>query len=175
MTYRFITNDILDEMLDDIVEEENPDTSDKDPGTPPELVDPREGIFISEAENIYNDFKNIENTTFIIKNKNTKNKRLRITIEEINDYEKYKTSRLEPKFVKFQATIGDAYVPASRLDANVFVDSDGVPNYVIYDGIVGAKSTVNVALALYVDYSLLNNSHQNKGFIGTIKVFVQDR
>lgn len=138
------------------------------------VVNPGEGIYISEAENEYNDFKNVENTKFIIKNKNTTRKTLRITIEEVNNYGKYNTSRLDPRYVKFQATIGDNYIPASKLTANTWRNTDGVTNYVIYDGVINAKQTVDVALSLYIDYAELNNSHQNKGFIGTIKVYVED-
>ena len=65
-------------------------------------------------------------------------------------------------------------MPGTVLSANTWEDSDGVVNYIIYDGVIRAKSTVNVTLALYVDYSLLNNSHQNKGFVGTIKIYVDD-
>lgn len=135
---------------------------------------PGEGIYISEAEHIYNESKNIENSTFIIKNNNTKSKVLRITIEEVADYRKYNTSRLEPRFVKFQATVGDNYIPATTLTQNTWIDESGTTNYIIYDGTLPAKSTQTVALALYVDYSELDNSYQNKGFIGTIKVYVED-
>lgn len=156
-----------------IVEPEEPDEEEKEePSEKPQPINPGEGIYISEAENIYNEFKNVENTTFIIKNNNNKSKTLRIAIEEVSDYKKYNTSRLAPEYVKFQATVGDNYVPSTILSANTWVDSDDVTNYIIYDGTIAAKSTVNVTLALYVDYSLLNNSHQNKGFIGTIKIYV---
>lgn len=138
------------------------------------IINPGEGIYISEAENKYNDFKNVENTKFIIKNKNITSKTLRITIEEVTNYREYNTSRLEPRYVKFQATIGDNYVPASKLTDNTWVNQDGVTTYVIYDGVINAKQTVDVALSLYVDYAELNNSHQNKGFIGTIRVYVED-
>lgn len=135
---------------------------------------PGEGIYVSEAENRYNDFKNVESTVFVIKNNNSKSKVLRIVIQEVSNYGKYNTSRLEPKFVKFQATIGDDYVPASKLTDNTWVDSNNVTSYVIYDGTIEAKDSVNVALSLYVDYSELDNSYQNKGFISTIKVYVED-
>lgn len=133
-----------------------------------------EGIYINEAENKYNDAKNVEDTVFIIQNKNRKSKKLRITIQEVSDYAKYNTSRLAPKFVKFQATIGDNYIPATQLDQNSWVDSDGVTNYIIYEGTIEASSRNRVALALYVDYANLDNSYQNKGFIGTIKIYVDD-
>lgn len=135
---------------------------------------PGEGIYISEAEHVYNNSKNIENSTFIIKNNNTKSKVLRVTIEEVSDYRKYNTSRLEPRFVKFQATVGDNYIPATTLTQNTWIDEEGTTNYIIYDGTLPAKSTQTVAIALYVDYTDLDNSYQNKGFIGTIKVYVED-
>lgn len=163
-------------VLVPIVEEkpEEDKKEEKDEGTSHIPVNPGEGIVITDAEYKYNDFKNIQNTMFIVKNKNTKSKKLRIVIEEVSNYSKYNTSRLDPKYVKFQATVGDDYVPATVLADNVWVDSYNDTNYVIYDGILGAKATYNVAISLYVDYSLLDNSHQNKGFIGTIKVYVDD-
>ena len=135
---------------------------------------PGEGIYISEAENKYNDFKNIETTKFIIKNNNITNKVLRITIEEVTKYQNYNTSRLDPKFVKFQATIGDNYIPATKLTQNSWINSSGTTNYIIYEGNINAKESKQIALSLYIDYAELDNSHQNKGFIGTIRVYVDN-
>ena len=43
------------------IEDEKPDdTEPEEPPETPEIVDPGEGIYISEAENIYNDFKEEE-------------------------------------------------------------------------------------------------------------------
>ena len=150
------------------LEEEEDESED---GTTEIPIDPGEGIYITEAEHEYEDPLDVQSTTFVIKNDSTVNKKLRIVIEEISDYLKYDVSRLEPKFVKFQSTVGDDYVPATHLSDNLWVDESGITNYVIYDGILKAKSTVTVAISLYVDYSLLDNSHQNKGFLGTIKVY----
>ena len=138
------------------------------------VQNPGEGIYISEAENVYNDFRNVENTKFIIKNNNNRNKILRITIEEVENYRKYNTDRLPPQFVKFQATVGDSYIPATTLTQNTWIDEEGRTNYIIYDGTIKAKETQQVAISLYVDYAPLDNSYQNKGFIGTIRVYVED-
>lgn len=151
---------------------EKPEIEEPSHGTPNE--DLSEGIEISEAENTYNDFMNVEDTIFIINNKNKSSRTLRITIEEVSNYQKYNTSRLEPKFVKFQATVGDDYVSARSLTENTWINSEGITNYTIYEGTINAKQTVKVALSLYVDYASLNNSHQNKGFIGTIRIYVDD-
>lgn len=158
------------EIEDDPLEDE---TDDK-PGSGGPGKDPAEGIYISEAENEYNDFRNVENTKFIIKNNNKSKRILRITIEEVADYTKYNTDRLPPQFVKFQATVGDHYIPATTLTQNTWIDEDGKTNYIIYDGTINAKETKEIALALYVDYAPLDNSYQNKGFIGTIRVYVEE-
>lgn len=139
-----------------------------------EKPDPGEGIEVSEVENIYNDFKNVEDTKFIIENKNRRSKRLRITIEEVSNYRIYNTDRLDPQFVKFQATIGDTYVPPTTLTNNTWRDSNNRINYIIYEGVIGAVSKQQVALSLYVDYAPLDNSYQNKGFIGTIRIYVEE-
>ena len=154
--------------------ENDPFEEDNKPGHGGGATNPGEGIYISEAENKYNDFKNIENTKFVIKNNNSKSKILRITIEEVDNYRKYNTQRLEPKFVKFQATVGDNYIPATTLTDNTWIDEDGKTNYIIYEGTINAKESQQVALALYVDYAPLDNSYQNKGFIGTIRVYVEE-
>lgn len=151
--------------------EEEPDKEGEGDGSGGGKVD-TSGIYISDAEHEYNDSKSIETTTFIIKNKETSTKRFRIVIEEVSDYSKYNTDRLDPQFVKFQAVIGGDYVASTKLTNNIWIDSDGSVNYVIYDGEVKAKSTVDVNLLLNVDYAPLDNSYQDKGFIGTIKVYL---
>ena len=160
------------EIEDEEVEEQDPNHD----GVAP---NPSEGIYISEAENVYNDFRNMETTKFIIKNNNNKSKILRITIEEVENYTKYNTGRLEPQYVKFQANVqgekgGAYYIPETKLTQNTWIDEDGRTNYIIYDGTINAKDIQEVVIALYVDYAPLNNSHQNKGFIGTIRVYVED-
>ena len=134
--------------------------------------DDTSGIYISDAENTYNKSKSIETTTFIIRNRDSYARKYRIVIEEVNDYSKYNTSRLDTRFVNFQAVIDGNYISSTRLDSNTWDDSDGKVNYVIYDGTIKAKSTVDVNLSLYVDYAELDNSYQDKGFIGTIKVYL---
>lgn len=173
LTLRPIEDDKEDGNKDE--DEDKDDDEDKDEGTTIEPTDPTEGIHITEAEHEYDDPLSVQTTTFTIRNNSTKSKDLRIVIKEIDNYFEYKTDRLEPKFVKYQATVGDDYVPATVLSSNSWLDQENNVNYILYDGIIPPKTTLKVALSLYVDYSLLDNSHQNKGFIGTIKVFVQDR
>ena len=136
--------------------------------------DPLEGLYVSDAEYKYEDDtkKNKQNTSFIIKNDNKKQKKIRIVIEEIDNYLKYNVKRLEPKYVKYQATIGDNLVGPAMLNDNTWSDENGKVNYVIYDGVVPAKSELDVTVTLYLDYSILYNSEQDKTFMGTVKVYV---
>lgn len=137
-----------------------------------EKENPLEGMYVSEATHTHNETKSEENSTFIIKNDSNKLKKFRIVIEEVDKYSKYHIDKLLPKYVKFQATIGDDYISSKKLTSETWKDENNKTNYVIYDGSIKAKSTLDVTIALYVDYAELDNTQQNKAFIGTIKVYV---
>ena len=168
-TLKFLPDgNITDEPVD--VDKNKNDDDKKNPDE--DNIDPSAGIYISEAENKHNTYKNIQDTTFIIRNDNNRPRYIKITIVEVSDYKKFDTVRLNPRYVKFQATVGDVYVPAQALNHNIWRSIDGVSNYVIYDGRIGAKSTLDVSLSLYVDYTDITNEYQNTGFLGTINVYV---
>lgn len=168
-TLKFLPDgNITDEPVD--VDKNKNDDDKKNPDE--DDIDPTAGIYISEAENKYNTYQNIQDTTFIIRNDNNRPRYIKITIVEVSDYKKFDTVRLNPRYVKFQATVGDVYVPAQALNHNIWRSIDGVSNYVIYDGRIGAKSTLDVSLSLYVDYTDITNEYQNTGFLGTINVYV---
>ena len=139
-----------------------------------EVGNPGEGIIITEAEFDPGVDSNMQTTKFIIKNNSDETKIFRITIEEIADYLKYNVDRLPPQYVKFQATVGDDYVQATTLTQNTWLDENNRTNYIIYDGIIKPKETLEVAILLYVDYAPLDNSFQNTGFLGTIRIYVED-
>lgn len=176
------TSYIIDtEKLDFKPESDIGDGTDKDDKEEPdvdednsEMEDPGEGIVISEVETDPKENSNMQTNKFTIQNNSNEVKSLRITIEEVKNYAKYNTDRLPPRFVKFQATIGNNYVPAITLTDNTWIDEEGRENYIIYDGIILPKQTLEVAILLYVNYAPLDNSYQNKGFIGTIRVYVED-
>ena len=171
-TLKFLPNgNIADEPSD--VDNNKTDNDNNNDSGEKEPFDPAAGIYISEAENKYsNSTKNIEDTTFIIRNDNNKPRYLKITIVEVSNYAKFDTARLDPRYVKFQATVGDEYVPAQTLNYNTWRSIDGVTNYVIYDGKIGARTTMDVALSMYVDYTDITDEYQNTGFLGTINVYV---
>ena len=147
---------------------------DKPKPKPERQEDPLEGMYVSEAEHEYNATKSLEISKFIIKNTNNKTKKFRIVIEEVPNYRKYNIERLKPEYVKFQATIGDDYVPASPLTTELWKNENSRTTYVIYDGSISAKASLDVAVTMYVDYEPLDNTYQNTAFIGTIKVYVNE-
>ena len=154
---------------------ENPqDDNDKDNDsneTDTTDTDPLEGMYVSEAETKTNKQKNIQYTNFLIQNTNNKKKSFRIVIEEVSNYNRYNATRLEPRYVKYQATIGNEYISDRRLDEEVW-ENNNKDNYVIYEGTIGAVETLEVAIKLYVDYAELDNSRQDTYFIGTVKTYV---
>lgn len=162
-----------DNKIDDNVD----DSKDEDNNKEEEVKeDPLEGMYVSEAEHKYEDerTKNKQYSNFIIKNDNTRMKKFRIVIEEVSNYSKYNATRLSPNYVKFQATVGDTLVGPNSLNNKTWTDENGKVNYIIYDGAINAKQTLEVSVNLYVDYASLSNAQQDKTFIGTIKVYVNE-
>lgn len=133
-------------------------------------------MYVSESEIKYNQQKNIQYTNFLIQNTNNQKRTFRIVIEEIDDYSKYHATRLEPKYVKYQALIGNNFISDRRLDEDVW-EHNGTNNYVtnnyiLYEGTIDPASVIEVTITLYVDYSELDNSKQDTYFIGTVKTYV---
>ena len=158
---------------------EDEEPKEEKPSHDDSLENPGEGIDVTKAENVYNEFKNVENTKFFIKNNNKEKRILRITIEEVTNYRKYNTDRLPPEFVNFQATLKsdryeDTYISSRKLTDNTWIDEEGRTNYVIYEGTINAGELKEVALNLSVDYYSIDNRYQNKGFVGTIRIYVDE-
>ena len=160
-----------DNKKDEDKKTDNKKDDDKSEDTP---EDPLEGMFVSDATYTYEDdrLKNTQHSNFIIKNSSIHKKKFRISIEEISNYSKYNASPLAANLVKFQATVGDSVVGPNFLNNQTWKDENNKVNYVIYDGSINPKSELTVDVKLYIDYEILNNTHQDKTFIGTIKVYV---
>ncbi len=151
------------------------DTKPSNDNTSDDDGDPLEGLYVSDAQYKYenNERKNKQHTSFNIRNDNkNKIKKFRIVIEEVDDYSKYSASRLAPNYVKFQATVGDSLIGPKMLIENTWTDENGKIGYVIYDGSINPRSNFDVTVSLYVDYAMLSNAEQDKYFIGTVKVYV---
>lgn len=134
-------------------------------------------IDMSEAENEWNYSKSLENSSFVITNKNKHARNFRIVIEEVKNYSKFNAVSIATKkheaayYVKYQATFGNEIIPATRLSDKKDTENTSANSYIIYEGTLGAKSNLKANIILYIDYEPLDNSFQNKAFIGTIKLY----
>jgi len=134
-------------------------------------------IDMTTAENEYNYSKSLENSSFELINNNRYPRNFRLVIEEVSNYSKFNAvSMATPDheaayYIRYQATLGNTIIPATRLSDKKIDAGNGTNTYVIYEGTLGAKATVKVNVILYVDYAPLDNSFQNKAFIGTIKLY----
>lgn len=132
---------------------------------------------MTDAENEWNYSKSLENSSFVITNKNKHSRKFRIVIEEVSDYSKFNATSIATRaheaayYVRFQATFGNTLIPATRLSDTKIETSDGTNAYVIYEGTLSAKTSLKANIILYFDYEPLDNSFQNKAFIGTIKLY----
>ena len=132
---------------------------------------------MTEAKNEWNYSKSLETSDFKITNKNKHAKKFRIVIEEVEDYSKFNVTSMKTQaheaayYVNYRATFGNTITSATRLSDVKDKNDKDKNTYVIYEGILGAKSELRVSVVLYIDYEPLDNSFQNKAFIGTIKLY----
>ena len=114
-----------------------------------------------------------------ITNPTDKELKYRLVIEETEDYDKYNVKKLSSKFVKYQVDVEYVNNGIKYLDNNIWTIDDILegglkierPTFILYEGIISPKSTVNVALNMWLDYEKMTNNEQNSAFIGTIKAY----
>lgn len=134
-------------------------------------------IDMTEPENEWNYSKSLESSSFIITSKSKYSRKFRIVIEEVKNYSKFnvvsiKTNEHEAAYyVKYQATFGNNIISATRLSDSKDTTITSTNTYVIYEGTLGAKAELTANIILYIDYEPLDNSFQDKAFVGTIKLY----
>lgn len=114
-----------------------------------------------------------------ITNPTDKELKYRLVIEETEDYDKYNVKKLSSKFVKYQVDVEYVNNGIKYLDNNIWTIDDILegglkierPTFILYEGIISPKSTVNVSLNMWLDYEKMTNNEQNSAFIGTIKAY----
>lgn len=114
-----------------------------------------------------------------ITNPTDKELKYRLVIEETEDYGKYNVKKLSSKFVKYQVDVEYVNNGIKYLDNNIWTIDDILegglkierPTFILYEGIISPKSTVNVSLNMWLDYEKMTNNEQNSAFIGTIKAY----
>ena len=114
-----------------------------------------------------------------ITNPTNKDLKYRLVIEETDNYSKYNVKRLPADFVKYQVDIdyndsipkylnNNIWTIGDILEGGLKIDKD---TYILYEGVIEAKSSVDFSLSLWLDYENMTNENQNSAFIGTIKAY----
>ncbi len=119
------------------------------------------------------------NNDITITNPTNKDLKYRLVIEETDNYSKYNVKRLPADFVKYQVDVDYNNSTPKYLNNNIWTIGDILEGglkiekdtYILYEGIIEAKSSVNVSLSLWLDYENMTNENQNSAFIGTIKAY----
>ena len=114
-----------------------------------------------------------------ITNSTNKDLKYRLVIEETDDYSKYNVKRLPADFVKYQIDVDYNNITSKYLNNNIWTMGDILEGglkiekdtYILYEGVIDAKSSVDINLSLWLDYENMTNENQNSAFIGTIKAY----
>ena len=114
-----------------------------------------------------------------ITNPTNKDLKYRLVIEETDNYAKYNVKRLPVDFVKYQIDVDYNNSTPKYLNTNIWTMGDILEGglkikkdtYILYEGIIDAKSSVDINLSLWLDYENMTNENQNSAFIGTIKAY----
>lgn len=132
---------------------------------------------MDEAKNEWNYSKSLEESSFLIKNNGKHARKFQIVIEEVDNYSKFNAISIKTReheaayYVKYRATFGNDIIPAARLSDTKDNTIKNKNAYVVYEGVLGAHQSLSTSIILYIDYEPLDNSFQNKAFIGTIKLY----
>ena len=134
------------------------------------------GLVIDMEEDNEN---NEVNNDITITNPTNKDLKYRLVIEETDDYSKYNIKRLPADFVKYQLDIDYNNSIPKYLNNNIWTIGDILEGglkiendtYILYEGVINAKSSVNVSLSMWLDYENMTNDNQSSAFIGTIKAY----
>ena len=132
---------------------------------------------MDEAKNEWNYSKSYEESSFLIKNNGKHARKFQIVIEEVENYSKFNAISIKTReheaayYVKYRATFGNDMIPAGRLSDTKDNTIKNKNVYVVYEGVLGAHQSLSTSIILYIDYEPLDNSFQNKAFIGTIKLY----
>ena len=149
-----------DDDSDDDEEPDTPDNPDDD------LDDGKVTGNIETIEKNYYEFK--------VNNDTKKAVKYKIVLEESSNYEKlgYKDKILDAKYIKYDLIVEDNYFESIALNGDIWKYNDKT-NYVLYEGALAKKSSLDVMLKIYFDYKDLDNEQQDRLFLGTIKLYIE--
>jgi hypothetical protein len=96
-------------------------------------------------------------------------------LEESTNYSKYgyQDKILSANYIDYDLILGDKYFEGIVLNSNIWTYDDKT-NYVLYEGTLKKKDSIEASLYLYVDYADMDNSMQDHLFLGTIKLYIEE-
>lgn len=159
------TNGNNDTVSDNNNQDPDDDSKNKDIDDNNEIDGEITGKINDIDDNFYN---------FIIDNDSISSINYKIVLEESSNYEQYgyQDKVLSAKYIKYDLIFEDNYYEKVSLDNNIWNFNNKV-NYVIYEGTLDKKSSLDVMLNIYFDYEDLDNSMQDHLFLGTIKLYIE--
>lgn len=109
---------------------------------------------------------------FTITNNTKEHVKYRVVIEKSD------RSNLEIKYIRYQLTANEEYIPPTRLDNRIWqsdslaskLSAKGI-NYILIESTLAPFSSTDINLMLWTDYDTIPNEMQDKYFYGTIKVY----
>jgi hypothetical protein len=112
--------------------------------------------------------------SFTIDNDSKASIKYKVVLEESNNYDQYnyQDKILSAGYIKYNLILGDKYFEDINLNNNIWT-YDNKNNYVLYEGTLNKKDSLDVMLYLYLDYKILDNRQQDKLFLGTIKLYIE--
>lgn len=113
---------------------------------------------------------------FSINNDSKRNVNYKLVVEESSNYDKvgYQDRILPASYIKYDLVIEDKTFDGLALNNNIWNVNDMV-NYVLYEGTLSKKESLdNVMLYLYFDYKDMDNSMQDRLFMGTIRLYIEE-
>lgn len=139
------------------------------------IIDIDNGLIVDMEDKEDNEVDN----EITITNPTNNDLKYRLVIEETEDYQKYNIKKLPADYVKYQIDINYNNSTPKYLNNNIWTIGDILEGglkiekdtYILYEGTINAKSSVDVNLSLWLDYEKMTNEHQNSAFIGTIKAY----
>ena len=149
------------------------DTDDKvdDEDNPYENPDEEEDGDITGNIEVVNDNLYV----FSINNDSKDKVNYKLVLEESSNYEKvgYQDKILPAKYIKYDLLISDKFFSGVYLNDSIW-EYDNKVNYILYEGTLNKKMSLDgVTLYLYFDYKDLDNSMQDRLFMGTIRLYIE--
>jgi hypothetical protein len=147
---------------DEVVQPNEPDDSDEPEESDGEVTGSIETI----SDNYY---------SFVVDNDSKKAVNYKIVLEESTNYSKYgyQDKILSANYIDYDLILGDKYFEGIVLNSNIWTYDDKT-NYVLYEGTLKKKDSIEASLYLYVDYADMDNSMQDHLFLGTIKLYIEE-